>query len=166
MSDGLAIRDAREQDLPAILAIHNEAVLNTTAVWDEAPRTLAEQQQWLAAKRAAPFPVLVAECEGEIAGYASYGPFRAWYGYRHTVENSIYVHSAQRRRGVGERMLAALIERARTEGCHVMIAGIEARNEASLRLHTKLGYAKAAHLHEVGFKFDRWLDLVLLELRL
>ena len=166
MSDRVEIRAAREEDVPAILAIHNEAVLTTTAVWDELPRTLAEQQQWLAAKRAAPFPVLVAECAGEVAGYASYGSFRAWYGYRHTVENSVYVHGAHRRRGVGERLLGALIERARAEGRHVLIAGIEAGNDASLRLHAKLGYTQAAHLHEVGFKFERWLDLVLMERRL
>jgi L-amino acid N-acyltransferase len=162
----IEIRAARDEDLPAILAIHNDAVLTTTAVWDEAPRTLADQQQWLAAKRAAAFPVLVAVHAGDVAGYASYGPFRAWYGYRHTVENSVYVHAAHRRRGVAERLLEALIACAREQGLHVMIAGIEALNEASLRLHAKAGYVKAAHLHEVGFKFERWLDLVLMERRL
>lgn len=152
--------------MPAILAIHNDAVRTTTAVWDEAPRTPAEQEQWFAAKSSAALPVLVAARGAELAGYASYGPFRAWYGYRHTVENSIYVHTAHRRRGVGERLLDALIARAREQKLHVMIAGIEARNDASLRLHSKAGYVKAAHLHEVGFKFDRWLDLVLMERKL
>jgi phosphinothricin acetyltransferase len=162
----LLIREAEENDVRAMVAIHNDVVLTTTAVWNETPRTEAEQLEWLNTKRSQAFPVMVAVDGGELLGYCSYGQFRAWYGYRFTVENSIYVHREYRRRGIARELLHALIARARAQKLHVMIAGIEAENRASLQLHESVGFMKAAHLHEVGFKFNRWLDLVLMELRL
>jgi phosphinothricin acetyltransferase len=159
----IEITDATPADLPAILAIYNDAVLHTTAVYDETPRTLEAQQEWFALKTAQPWPVLVAAAAGAVAAFCSYGPFRPWPGYRRTIESSIYVAPDRRGQGIGTRLLPALIERAKAGGFHAMIAGIDADNAASLRLHGRLGFAKVAHLPEVGWKFGRWLDLVLLE---
>jgi phosphinothricin acetyltransferase len=160
------IRDARDADMRPMLDIYNDAVRTTTAVWNETARTEQEQLEWLQTKRSQSLPVLVAEEQGQLLGFSTYGPFRAWYGYRFTVENSIYVHRDYRRRGVARELLNGLISRARVQNLHTMIAGIEAENLASLQLHEAVGFMKAAHLHEVGYKFNRWLDLVLMELRL
>lgn len=107
--------------------------------------------------------MLVAQRGAELAGFCSYGPFRPWAGYRFTVENSIYTHPAHRRCGVARQLLTCLIARAAAQGMHRIIGGIEAQNLASIRLHASVGYAQAAHLHQVGWKFGRWLDLVLME---
>ncbi len=162
----LQIRDTTDADQAGILTIYNDAVLHTTAVWNEASRSLEEQHEWFRSKQLQSLPVLVAVSGGEVAGFSSYGPFRPWYGYRFTVENSIYVAASFRRQGLARQMLDALIERARSQGLHMMVAGIEAQNAPSIRLHEQAGFTVAAHLHEVGFKFGRWLDLVLMERRL
>jgi L-amino acid N-acyltransferase YncA len=159
----MQIRDAALSDQAGILEIYNHAVLTTTAVWNETPRTTEEQRQWFDAKAASSHPVLVAERDGRVVGFCSYGSFRPWYGYRFTVEGSIYVATEFHRQGIAKRLLAGLIERARAQGMHVIIAGIEAENIASIKLHEQAGYEVAARLHEVGFKFGRWLDLVLME---
>lgn len=160
----MEIRDARSEDVPAMLAIFNDAVLNTNAVYDETPRTLAAQQEWFAQRQAQHWPVLIAAEAGAVAAFASYGPFRPWPpGYRHTVENSIYVAPERRGRGIGWRLLAPLVERAKAGGFHVMIAAIDAENTASLRLHARAGFIKVAEMPEVARKFGRWLDLVLLQ---
>ena len=155
------VRDATSSDLPRIVEILNEAIANSTAVWSSRPTTLAARQAWLEERRARGFPVLVAEgTGGSVVGVASFGDFRPWEGYAGTVEHSIYVDAAARRRGTGARLLAALIERARALGLHAMVGGIESGNGASLRLHEQLGFAESGRLREVGRKFDRWLDLV------
>jgi L-amino acid N-acyltransferase len=167
MKDSIvSVREARNEDLAKMLEIYNDAVRTTTAVWNETARTEQEQREWLESKRTHSLPVLVAEQQGELLGFCTYGPFRAWSGYRFTVENSIYVHRDYRRRGVARDLLNALITHARAQKLHTMIAGIEAENLASLQLHEAAGFMKAAHLHEVGYKFNRWLDLILMELRL
>jgi len=161
-----SIRDAIPADAAAILPIHNHAVLSTTAVWNEGESDLAGREAWLAARAAGGFPVLVAEIDGAIAGYASFGDFRAWDGYRFTVEHSVYVDPARHRSGVGRALLEALIERARAMGKHAMIAGIEAGNQGSIALHRSLGFEEVGRLPQVGTKFGRWLDLVFLQLTL
>jgi L-amino acid N-acyltransferase YncA len=160
------IREASEADAPGILRIYNDAVLHTTAIWNEQPSSLEARHAWLAERRQSGFPVLVATDGAEVLGYASFGAFRPWDGYRHTVEHSVYVDRAARRGGVGRALVEALIERARAMGKHVMVAGIEATNEPSLRLHAGLGFVEAGHLKSVGRKFDRWLDLVFMQLML
>src|SRR5687767_14053097 len=130
----MLIRDAFESDQAGILDIYNEAVLNTTAVWNEAPRSMDEQRRWFDEKRAQSYPVLVAAEGNAIAGFCSYGPFRAWYGYRFSVENSIYVSTDYRRRGIAQQLLDTLVQRAREQGMHVIVAGIEAANAPSIRL--------------------------------
>ena len=160
------IRDAHDGDLPAILAIYNDAVLTTTAVYDYTPRTMVQQVAWFQAKREQALPVLVADESGTAIGFASYGSFRPWPAYLHSVENSLYVAPDRRGQGVGSLLLPALIRRATGRGLHTMVAGIDATNEASLRLHAKFGFARCALFREVGWKFERWLDLAFLQLML
>ncbi|NJM92350.1 MAG: N-acetyltransferase [Rhodospirillaceae bacterium] len=162
----VVIRDAREPDLAAMLAIYNDAVLTTTAVYDYKPRSSEQQAAWFKAKQEQGLPVLVAEDGGAVVGFASYGPFRPWPAYLHSVENSLYVAPERRGRGIGSALLPALIERAAERRLHTMIAGIDATNEASLRLHAKFGFERVAQFREVGWKFERWLDLAFLQLML
>lgn len=159
----IAIRPATESDLPAILAIYNDAVLNTVTIWNDTPADLESRRAWLRARNSQSYPVLVAVLDGQVTGYASYGDFRPFEGYRFTVEHSVYVAEGARRRGVAARLMQSLIEHARASGKHVMIGGIEAENAASLALHAKLGFSQTARIPEVGRKFDRWLDLVFVQ---
>jgi phosphinothricin acetyltransferase len=161
------IRDAALGDIAGITAIYNDAVANTTAIWNETVVDDANRVAWLQDRTKAGYPVLVAiDDDDGVVGYASFGDWRAWDGYRHTVEHSVYVRGDQRGKGVGAALMLALIERARQCGKHVMVAGIEAENLASIRLHEKLGFEKTGHLREVGTKFGRWLDLAFLQLTL
>lgn len=162
----IAIRDARDADLDSMLAIYNDAVLTTTAVYDYTPRSRAQQVAWFDSKRAHDLPVLVADEDGAVAGFASYGPFRPWPAYLHSVENSLYIAADRRGQGIGSQLLPALIARASERRLHTMIAGIDAANAASLRLHAKFGFARVAQFREVGWKFERWLDLTFLQLML
>jgi phosphinothricin acetyltransferase len=159
----VAIRDGREADLMHMLAIYNDAVLTTTAVYDYKPRSAEQQAAWFQAKQDQGLPVLVAEIDGAVVGFASYGPFRPWPAYLHSVENSLYVAADWRGRGVGSLLLPALIQRAADRGLHTMIAGIDAANEASLRLHAKFAFEPVGRFREVGWKFERWLDLTFLQ---
>jgi phosphinothricin acetyltransferase len=158
------IRDATDADLPAILSVYNEVIATSTAVFSLQPTTLDERRAWLHARRQGGFPVIVAEAGGEVIGFASFGEFRgAWYGYRHTVEHSVHVRSDRRGRGVGSALVSALLERAAALRKHVIVGGIDAANEGSLRMHERLGFERVAHLREVGHKFGRWLDLVFVQ---
>ncbi|MFB2605841.1 N-acetyltransferase family protein, partial [Rhizobium phaseoli] len=127
---------------------------------------LDNRREWMRARQGRGFPVIVAELSGKVAGYASYGDWRAFDGYRHTVEHSVYVDKDCRGAGIGETLMRELIVRAAAADVHVMIAGIEAENTASIRLHEKLGFRIAGRFSEVGTKFGRWLDLTCMELRL
>jgi L-amino acid N-acyltransferase len=157
------IRPATEPDLPAILAIYNDAVLNTTAIWNETPVDLDNRHAWWNTRRAAGFPVLVAEEANRVIGYGSFGDFRPFEGYRVTVEHSLYVDAAARRNGYGKALLAALVEEARRLGKRAMIGGIDATNEPSIALHRKFGFVEAGRLPGVGEKFGRPLDLVIMQ---
>jgi L-amino acid N-acyltransferase len=157
------VREAQVADLEAILAIYNDAVIHTTATYDYEPRSMDAQRQWFKAKRAQDFPVLVGLDAGAVSGFASYGPFQPWAAYLYTVENSVYVAPEKRRRGIGTAILGPLIEIARSRGFHAMVAGIDATNAASLKLHAKFGFERVAHFRQVGWKFERWLDLVFLQ---
>jgi phosphinothricin acetyltransferase len=159
----MIVRDATSADLPAILAILNEAIAHSTAVWSLAPATLSSRRAWLDERQGRGLPVLVAVDGEEVLGFASFGDFRPFEGYLHSVEHSVYVAKSARGRGVGQALLEALVERARAMGKHVMIAGIEAGNATSIRLHARLGFVETGRMPEVGRKFDRWLDLVLMQ---
>jgi L-amino acid N-acyltransferase YncA len=161
------VREADPSDLPAILAIYNEVIATSDAIFADDPVTLDSRRAWLASKRERGHPALVAELvTGEVAGFATYGPFRAWPGYRDTVEHSIHVGSPHRRRGVGHALLTALIERARLDGVHVMVAGIDGGNASSIEFHAAHGFVHAGLLKEVGRKGERRLDLVFMQLTL
>jgi phosphinothricin acetyltransferase len=159
------IRPATEADLPAILAIYNDAVTKTTAIWNEAPSDLAGRQVWFTTRRQAGFPVLVAD-EGKVLGYGSFGEFRPFDGYRMTVEHSLYVLDEAQGRGIGRMLLAALIEEARRMGKRVMVGAIDGSNYASLALHETMGFEQTGRMPGVGEKFGKPLDLVLVQLRL
>ena len=158
------IREAIESDLPQLLNIYNEIILNTTAVYDYEPHSLEMRRQWFDAKKEQGFPIFVAEDSERILGFSSIGPFRAWAAYKYSVENSVYVAAGARGHGVGRLLLAPLIEAARKLNLHTIIAGIDAMNEASLRLHKSFGFEEVADFKQVGWKFGRWLDLKFLQL--
>lgn len=160
---GVAIRDAGEADLPAILAIVNEAIANTTAVWSDDPVDLDNRRAWLEERRQAGNPVLVALDEGDVVGFGTYLQFRAWDGFRNAVEHSVYVRSDRRGTGVGSALVEALIARARADGKHVVIGGIEGKNLASLRLHRRAGFIEVGRMPGIGEKFGRRLDLVFVQ---
>lgn len=159
----MPIRAATEADLPAITAIFNEVIATSTAIYADAPFTPEDRAAWFAARRAAGYPVLVAQEGDEVLGLASFGDFRPWPGYRHTVEHSVHVRADARGRGLGTALVSALFEPARALGKHVMIAGVDAANAGSIRMHERLGFARGAVLREVGRKFGRWLDLELMQ---
>jgi len=160
----MLIRNATENDIPGILEIYNHVILNTTSVYSEEPHTLDMRLSWYRDRIASGFPVLVADENGEVAGFSSFGHFRVWPCYRYTVENSVYVHPDHRGKGVSKLLMQPLIDRAHEMGMHAMIAGIDADNEVSYRLHQSFGFVEVAHFREVGFKFGRWLDLKFMEL--
>ncbi len=143
-----------------ILAIFNDAILHSTALYDYKPRTHESMDLWFENKRNGNFPVIgmVAE-SGELLGFASYGTFRAWPAYKYTVEHSIYVAAEHRGKGVGKRLLQQLIDEACAQNYHVLIGGIDSQNVASIHLHRQFGFQHAGTLRQVGFKFGRWLDL-------
>lgn len=161
----MQIRPARDADVLALLRIHNEAVAHSTAIWDETPVDLADREAWFAERTAAGFPVLVAERDGEVGGYATYGPWRPKTGYRHTVENSVYVHPDHQGHGLASGLLDVLLELARgDDDVHRVVAMIEASNTLSTGLHERRGFREVGRMGEVGTKFGRWLDLVILQL--
>ena len=159
------IRDALHADLPAIRDIYNDAVLNTTAIWNDAPVDLGNRQAWFSARQSQDYPILVVvNAEEQVLGYASFGDWRPFDGFRHTVEHSVYVRSDQRGNGLGPQLMAVLLERARGCGKHVMVAAIESGNSASVRLHERLGFISTGQMPQVGTKFGRWLDLTFMQL--
>ncbi|MBC9249482.1 acetyltransferase [Pseudomonas alcaligenes] len=161
----MIIRDAAEADLPALRDIFNDAVLNTTAIWMDNVVDLANRQAWFAARAQQGYPILVAEnAAGEVVGYSSFGDWRPFDGFCHTVEHSVYVRADQRGNGLGPLLMRALIERAKACGKHVMVAAIESGNAASIRLHERLGFVTTGQMPQVGRKFGRWLDLTFMQL--
>lgn len=162
----MSIRDAIDTDADAIAAIYNDAVINTTAIWNEVTVDADNRVAWMADRRRLGYPVLVAvdDADGSVIGYASFGDWRAFDGYRHTVEHSVYVRRDRRGGGVGQALLLALIDRARAIGKHVMVAAIEAGNTPSIALHEKNGFRRTGLMPQVGMKFGRWLDLAFLQI--
>ncbi len=162
----LTIRDCTVEDLPESLDIYNALTETTTVAWSEVRVTLEPRAAWFADQKVRGFPVLVAVDGGAVVGVASYGDFRGyphWEGYRFTVEHSIHVRGDRCGSGIGRVLLDALIDRARAAGVHVMVGAIDGDNEDSIRFHTRLGFVEVARMPEVGFKFGRWLDLVLVQ---
>lgn len=148
-----------------ILAIFNEAIATSTALYDYHPRTPEHMRAWFQAKTDGGFPVIGLESdEGRLLGFASYGTFRAWPAYKYTVEHSVYVHPAHRGQGLGERLMRLLISEAGNRGVHVLVGVIDATNEASQALHRRLGFEHTGTIRQAGFKFGAWLDVAFYQL--
>jgi L-amino acid N-acyltransferase YncA len=160
----MRVREAVAADLPGILAIYNEVIAASTAVYALEPVSLDERTAWFDARRRAGYPVLVADAGAQVVGFSSFGDWRgAWPGYRYTIEHSVHVGTGQRGKGIGRQLVEALFPLAVQMSKHVMIGGIDADNAASIRFHQRLGFAQVAHFTEVGHKFGRWLDLVFMQ---
>lgn len=159
----ITIRPATPADAASLSAIYNHSVVHSTATYQETPESVLDRRAWLAAHGPA-HPVLVAVVDGQVAGWASLSPFHSRTAFRHTVESSVYIAESHHRQGLARTLMTELIDRARAAGHHVILAVISADQSPSIRLHESLGFRHAGHLHEVGRKFGRWLDLVTLEL--
>ncbi|MBN7810217.1 N-acetyltransferase [Algoriphagus sp. H41] len=160
------IRSYRESDAPAILEIINDSILNTFHNYDYDPKPLEDVQSQFSEKLAAGFPVLIGEVAGELAGYATFGKFRAKPGYNTTIEHSIYLTAKAQNQGLGSELMRRLIAIAKEQGYHVMIAGMDSENLGSYRFHERLGFKEVARFPEVAFKFGKWLNLVFMQLTL
>ena len=149
----------------AILAIFNDAIANSTALYDYQPRAPESMVGWFDAKARGGYPVIGVEDEaGSLMGFASFGPFRAWPAYKYTVEHSVYVDARFRGQGVGRALLGAVILAAEKHDYHVMVGGIDAANAVSIKLHESLGFTACGIVRHAGFKFGRWLDLAFYQL--
>jgi phosphinothricin acetyltransferase len=151
-----------ESHADAILEILNDVIAKSTALFDYRPRSPESMIEWFRLKRTHAYPVIGAVArDGALLGFATYGPFRPWPAYKYSIEHSVYVHHRHRGQGVGRALVKRLIELAEEQQYHTMIAGIDAANAASIGLHEKLGFVHAGTIEQAGFKFGRWLDLVL-----
>jgi phosphinothricin acetyltransferase len=157
------IRDAAAGDLPELLAIYNDVIATSTAIYTEQAATLEDRTAWWNQRVSQGYPVLVALDGTGVIGFGSFGDFRAWPGYRFTVEHTVHVRADRRGQGVGSTLMAPLLGRASALGKHVVLAGVDAENLPSLRFHERLGFTRVAHFKHVGFKFGRWLDLIFLQ---
>lgn len=163
----MTIIDCDESHGAAILAILNDAIVNSTAVYDYHPRPPEAMVSWFETKRRHGFPILGAIGDhGALMGFATYGTFRAWPAYKYTVEHSLYIDREHRRRGLGRALLGELIERANRQNYHALVGGIDATNAASITLHERLGFAHAGTIRQAGYKHRRWLDLAFYQLLL
>ncbi|HMK05592.1 MAG TPA: GNAT family N-acetyltransferase [Ferruginibacter sp.] len=160
----IKVRHATENDLPQVLDIYNDIIKNTTAVYYYEPHTLQMRKAWFEEKNQQGFPVFVAEEEGIILGMSTIGPFRVPTAYQFSVENTVHVAAHARGKGIGKLLMPPIIDAAKELNMHTIIAGIDAGNEISLHLHRSFGFEEVAHFKEVGFKFDRWLELKFLQL--
>lgn len=152
-----------EEDLIAMTAIYNDVLVNSTAIYRDDPATLEERKSVWQGRVQQGYPTLVASDGGAVIGFASFGDFRPWPGYRFTVEHTVHVHPSYRGRGAGSALVKALIPRAAVLGKHVMIGAIDADNAASLKFHERLGFERVAHFKQVGFKCGRFLDLLFVQ---
>jgi L-amino acid N-acyltransferase len=152
---------------PEILAILNDAIAKTTALYDYHPRTAAMMQAWMDGKERGQYPVIgVVSEQDRLLGFATYGPFRNWPAYKYTIEHSLYVDRDHRGQGLGRLLLVELIAAARRQSFHALVGGIDAQNEASIALHRRMGFELCGTIRHAGFKFGRWLDLQFFELLL
>jgi L-amino acid N-acyltransferase len=161
------IRDAMTADIPAITGLYNALIPTTTVAWTEKTQSVEERQAWYEKRSAEGFPTLVAEVNGVVVGFCSYGHFRGagmWSGYARTVEHTIHVAETQWGSGIGRALLDQLIIRAKSAGIHVLVGAIDGANNASIKFHSHIGFVEVARMPQIGHKFGRWLDLVLMQL--
>ena len=167
MNDLNIVACTPERHASAILAIFNEAIVHSTALYDYHPRPPESMQTWFDAKRRGGFPVMgVEDAEGRLLGFGSYGSFRAYPAYKYTVEHSIYIEQQQRGRGLGRLLMQEVIAAARAQQVHALVGAIDAANSGSIALHERMGFVRVGLMPQVGFKFGRWLDLALYQLLL
>jgi L-amino acid N-acyltransferase len=160
------VRLATEADVPAITEIYNHEVLHGTATFDTEPKTLEDRLAWFRETQQSPHCVVVADDGGAVVGWGCLHPYHTRRAYRFTAEDSVYTHKDRRGQGVGKRILTDLIERAREGGFHTVLAGMSEGNEASIRLHKRFGFEMIGVQREVGYKFERWLDVTWMQLML
>ena len=160
----IQVRSAKKEDLQAILEIINFEIANSTTVYDYTARTTETQLTWFKRKEEEKMPVIVAEMNGTVVGYGTFGIFRPWEGYLHSIEHSLYVSNDSRGLGIGKLLMSELIRHARTIGYHTMIAGVDASNRDSYEFHKKFGFVEIGVFKEIGYKFDRWLNLIFMQL--
>lgn len=160
------IRPASIEDVPGILEIVNYEIEHSTVLYEYEPRTLFQQTEWFNGKQNADWPVLVAELDGKIAGFGTYGPFRSRAAYQKSIEHSVYVHKDFRGKTIGYKLMLELIQVARFNQFHTMIAGIDSSNQGSIEFHRKFGFQIVGTFEEVGFKFDKWLNVTFMQLLL
>lgn len=165
MSKHTVVQCSFERHADAILDIFNDAILNSTALYEYKPRTPAVMTTWFDTKRNGGFPVIGIEDEnGVLMGFGSYGTFRAFPAFKYTVEHSVYIHKDHRGKGLGKQLMQELIAAARANNLHAMMGGIDAANAGSIKLHEGLGFKHVGTLPQVGFKFGNWLDLAFYQL--
>jgi L-amino acid N-acyltransferase YncA len=160
------IRLATKEDLPAILEIYNDAILNTTAVYTYEAQTLENRVQWFDTKTANGEPIFVYELDNKAVGFATYGSFRDWPAYQYTIEHSIYVDKNYRGNGIAQKLLTELLTDVKAKGYKTIVAGIDATNDKSIHLHKKFNFTYSGTITNVGYKFDQWLDLAFYQLDL
>lgn len=160
----IKIRPFTFDDTQAILEIINYYILNTANVYDYDARSFEYQQKLLEEKAEKKFPFIVAEIENQIVGYGTYGDFRFKKGYQFTVEHSIYIHPSFQGKGIGKLLLDELIQIAKSQKVHTMVAVIDSENQVSVDMHIKKGFQKIGTINEVAYKFDKWLHTVLLQI--
>ena len=160
----LTVREYQKSDAVAILSIINYNILNATALYDYTIRSLEQQKAILDSKLKAGFPVIVAENNGEVVGFGMYAEFRFREAYKYTVEHSVYVQQDNQGLGIGKLLLSKLIQLAKQQGLHTMIGVIDAENQTSIDFHHQFGFKTVGIIKESGFKFNRWLDSVFVQL--
>jgi L-amino acid N-acyltransferase YncA len=160
----IILRQATLADLDKILDIVNHSILHATANYSYDIQTIEVQTKWFEEKKAKNLPVIVADLDGEVVGFGSYGQFREKIGYQYTVEHSVYVVDNVIGKGIGKQLLTELIRLAKQQGYHVMIGAIDADNAGSIAFHEKFGFVATGTIREVGYKFGHWLDLVFMQL--
>ena len=162
----ITLVQAQERDLSGILEILNYEIIHTTALYEYQKKSLEQQLIWFKKKQLEGFPVLVIKEDNKILGFGTYGAFRPRPAYQYTVEHSVYVHHEYQGQGIGNMLLQELINQGKSQGYHSMMAVIDSSNKLSISFHEKFGFQKVGELKEVGYKFNSWLDLTLMQLLL
>jgi len=158
------IRDAEKKDLPSILKIVNFEIEHSTSIYDYKKRTLQNQTTWFEKKRKEEMPVIIAEMNSRVIGFGTFGIFRPWDGYQFSLEHTIYLDKNSRGKGTGKKIMSALIHTAKERGYHTMIAGIDANNAKSIKFHHNFGFKEVGRFNQIGYKFEKWLDLIFMQL--
>jgi phosphinothricin acetyltransferase len=160
----IKLRPYQTEDTQAILDIINYNILNSTALYDYNIRSYEQQKGILEEKINKKFPVIVAVEEGKVVGFGMYSEFRFREAYKYTVEHSVYVDNSHHGQGIGKLLLYELIQLAKQQNLHTMIAVIDAENQSSVEFHEKFGFKTVGIIKESGYKFDRWLHSVFMQL--